>query len=73
MAFDKKKWVVQELKNGFDRGTWASEHIMELSMDYSRDGVLGDAELAELSAYTRPPEEEIIDEQSYTAEEIVIQ
>lgn len=73
MAFDKKIWVLEELKNGFDRGTWSSEHIMELSMKYSMAGVLSDADLAEMSAYTTPPEEEIIDEQSYAGEEIVIQ
>ena len=66
--FNKKQWVTQNLKSGYDKGIWATEHIMENAMKYSMAGVLDDADLEELAAYTQPAEtmanDEITDEQS---------
>lgn len=52
--FDKKIWVIESLKSGFDKGFWSAEHIMENSMKYSKAGILNDNDLAELKAYTTP-------------------
>lgn len=56
--FDKKKWVMEKSKSGFDKGIWTAEHIMENAMKYSMAGVLDDNDLAELAAYTEPVMEE---------------
>ena len=54
--FNKKQWVTQNLKSGYDKGIWTAEHIMENAMKYSMAGVLDDADLEELAAYTEPNE-----------------
>ena len=56
--FNKKEWVMKSLKNGFDKGLWTAEHIMENAMKYSMAGVLVDSDLEELAAYTEPENEE---------------
>lgn len=56
--FDKKEWVVESLKSGYDKGLWTAEHIMENAMKYSMAGVLDDADLEELAIYTEPVVEE---------------
>jgi len=56
--FNKKEWVLKSLKSGYDKGLWTAEHIMENSMKYSMAGVLDDADLEELAAYTEPVVEE---------------
>ena len=63
--FNKKEWVKNNLKSGYDKGLWTAEHIMENAMKYSMAGVLGDEDLAELAEYTTPIiiEEEIIPEE----------
>ena len=70
--FNKKQWVIQNLKSGYDKGIWTAEHIMENAMKYSMAGVLDDADLEQLAAYTEPVEtivnEEIIDKQSGEAD-----
>ncbi|MBQ7900347.1 MAG: hypothetical protein IJ365_00095 [Clostridia bacterium] len=58
--FNKKEWVKNNLKSGYDKGLWTAEHIMENAMKYSMAGVLDDADLAELAAYTEPVAEEVI-------------
>ncbi|MBQ6944199.1 MAG: hypothetical protein IJN43_07705 [Ruminococcus sp.] len=52
--FNKRIWVIERLKSGFDKGIWSAEHIMENAMKYSMAGILNDNDLAELKAYTTP-------------------
>lgn len=73
--FNKKEWVVKSLKSGYDKGLWTAEHIMENAMKYSMAGVLDDADLEELAAYTEPvveedvsPDEALGEEQESVAE-----
>ena len=57
--FNKKEWVKNNLKSGYDKRLWTAEHIMENAMKYSMAGVLDDEDLAELAAYTEPVVEEV--------------
>lgn len=52
--FNKRKWVVDNLKSGFDTNQFTKEYVMTLAMDYSKAGVLNDNDLAELADYTTP-------------------
>ena len=44
--FNKRKWVVDNLKSGFDTKQFTKEWVMTLAMDYSKAGVLNDNDLA---------------------------
>ena len=52
--FNKRKWVVDNLKSGFDTNQFTKEYVMTISMQYSMAGVLDDNDLAELADYTAP-------------------
>lgn len=69
--FNKKEWVKNNLKSGYDKGLWTAEHIMENAMKYSMAGVLGDEDLAELAFYTTPVEidEPILEEEEKVNED----
>lgn len=69
--FNKKEWVKNNLKSGYDKGLWAAEHIMENAMKYSMAGVLDDEDLAELAFYTTPVEidEPILEEEEKANED----
>lgn len=56
--FNKKEWVIKNLKSGFDSNQFTAEYVMTISMQYSMAGVLGDEDLAELARYTSPETEE---------------
>ena len=58
--FNKRKWVVDNLKSGFDTKQFTKECVMTLAMDYSKAGVLNDNDLAELAIYTEPVVEDVI-------------
>ena len=58
--FNKRKWVVDNLKSGFDTKQFTKECVMTLAMDYSKAGVLNDNDLAELANYTEPVVEDVI-------------
>ena len=52
--FNKKEWVIKNLKSGFDSNQFTKEYVMTISMQYSMAGVLDDNDLAELADYTAP-------------------
>ena len=52
--FNKKEWVIKNLKSGFDTNQFTKEYVMTISMQYSMAGVLDDNDLAELADYTAP-------------------
>ena len=58
--FNKKEWVIKNLKSGFDTNQFTKEYVMTISMQYSMAGVLDDNDLAELANYTEPVVEDVI-------------
>lgn len=60
--FNKKEWVIKNLKSGFDSDQFTAEYVMTISMQYSMAGVLDDNDLAELARYTSPDTEEVEEE-----------
>lgn len=62
--FNKKEWVIKNLKSGFDSHQFTAEYVMTISMQYSMAGVLDDNDLAELADYTAP----VIENDSVTDE-----
>lgn len=62
--FNKKEWVIKNLKSGFDSNQFTAEYVMTISMQYSMAGVLDDNDLAELADYTAP----VIENDSVTDE-----
>ena len=58
--FNKKEWVIKNLKSGFDSHQFTAEYVMTISMQYSMAGVLDDNDLAELADYTTPVSEDVV-------------
>lgn len=58
--FNKKEWVIKNLKSGFDTNQFTKEYVMTISMQYSMAGVLDDNDLAELADYTTPVSEDVV-------------
>lgn len=71
--FNKKEWVIKNLKSGFDTNQFTKEYVMTISMQYSMAGVLDDNDLAELADYTAPVIEDdiVVDEVTEDITDIV--
>ena len=61
MSFDFSKFIVNNLKSGYNNGTWNAEQVSIFSMNYLMKGQISQEQFEDLQLFMNPPEE-IIEE-----------
>ncbi len=56
MSFDFSKFIVNNLKSGYNNGTWNAEQVSIFSMNYLMKGQISEAQFNELQDFMNPPE-----------------